>query len=126
MDLLWAYLDPLTAPESLLPFLAHWVAWPINHRWSVEQQRHLIRSAVEIYRWRGTKRGLRLYIHLYTNLPLDDQITSETDKHISIQEISGQGLVLGDTRLGEDAMIGGGRPFHFIVRLRSGTSQFYR
>jgi phage tail-like protein len=110
LDVLWAYLDPMTAPQTLLPFLAHWVAWPIDRRWTLERQRFLIRSAVELYRWRGTRRGLRLYIHLYTDLPLDE--------HITIEEIRGEGFVLGNTRVGEDAMIGGGRPYHFIVRLR--------
>lgn len=118
LDVLWAYLDPMTAPQAMLPFLAHWVAWPIDRRWTLERQRFLIRSAVELYRWRGTRRGLRLYIHLYTDLPLDDHIITEKDKHICIEEIRGQGLVLGNTRLGEDAMLGGGRPYHFIVRLR--------
>ncbi|BAZ32212.1 hypothetical protein NIES4074_47140 [Cylindrospermum sp. NIES-4074] len=118
LDTLWAYLNPLTAPESMLPFLAYWVAWPMDNRWTLERQRYLIHSAVELYRWRGTKRGLRLYIHLYTNLPLDNHILKEADKHIGIEEISGQGFVLGDTRLAEDAMIGGGRPYHFIVHLR--------
>jgi len=118
MDALWAYLDPLTAPEALLPFLAYWVAWPMDSRWSTDRQRHLIRQAVELYRWRGTRRGLRLYLHLYTDLPLDDHIAHEADKHISIEEIFGQGFVLGETRLGQDSMLGGGRPYHFIVRLR--------
>lgn len=118
LDNLWAYLDPITAPQSMLPFLAYWVAWPMDSRWTVERQRYLIRSAVELYRWRGTRRGLRLYIHLYTNLNLDEHLPSEANKHIGIEEISGQGFVLGDTRIGQDAMIGGGRPYHFIVRLR--------
>ncbi len=119
MDALWAYLDPLTAPEALLPFLAHWVAWPIDRRWSTNRQRLLIRQALEIYRWRGTKRGLRLYLHLYTDLPLDDHLSAETDKHICIQEVSGKGLILNDTCLGQESILGGGRPYHFMVTLRS-------
>lgn len=118
LDVLWAYLDPMTAPSALLPFLAHWVGWPLDQRWTLARQRFLIRSAVELYRWRGTRRGLRLYLHLYTDLPLDDHIPQETDKHICIEEIHGEGFVLGNTHLGEDAMIGGGFPYHFIVRLR--------
>jgi phage tail-like protein len=119
MDMLWAYLDPMTAPKTLLPFLAHWVASPVNHHWTLDRQRFLIRHAVEIYRWRGTRRGLRFYIHLYTNLPLDEHISKETDKHICIEEIQGQGFLLGHASLGETTMVGGGRPYHFIVRLRS-------
>lgn len=117
IDVLWAYLDPLTAPEALLPFLAHWVAWPIDRRWDIKHQRRLIRNAVELYRWHGTRRGLRFYLHLYTGLPLDEELP-EAEKHISIEEIFTHGFVMGKTLIGRDSMLGGGRPFHFIVRLR--------
>ena len=117
IDVLWAYLDPLTAPEALLPFLANWVAWPIDRRWDIKQQRRLIRNAVELYRWHGTRRGLRFYLHLYTELPLDEDLP-EAEKHISIEEIFTQGFVMGKTLIGRDSMLGGGHPFHFIVRLR--------
>lgn len=117
LDVLWAYLDPLTAPEALLPFLAHWVAWPIDSRWEPKQQRRLIRNAITLYRWHGTCRGLRFYLHLYTGLPLDEELP-EAQKHISIEEIFSEGFILGTTRMGQDSMIGGGRPYHFIVRLR--------
>jgi phage tail-like protein len=76
----------LTAPEALLPFLAHWVAWPIDRRWDTKQQRRFIRNAVELYRWHGTRQGLRFYLHLYTELPLDEDLP-EAEKHISIEEI---------------------------------------
>lgn len=118
LESMWAHLDPLTAPQALLPFLAYWVACPINSRWSVERQRRLIRNAMELYRWRGTKRGLRLYLHLYTDLPLDEHVPKEADKHISITELFSDGFVLSGSHIGEGTMLGGGRRFHFIVRLR--------
>lgn len=118
MDVFWAYLDPLTAPEALLPFLAHWVAWPMDSRWELQQQRRLIRNAITLYRWHGTRRGLRFYLHLYTGLPLDEDLP-EAEKHISIEEVFSHGFVMGKTRTGQDSMLGGGRPFHFIVRLRA-------
>lgn len=117
-NVMWANLDPLTAPQALLPFLAHWVAWPVDSIWNLSQQRRLIRRAVELYRWRGTRKGLRLYLHLYTGLPLDEHIAQEADKHISITEPFGQGFVLGAAKLGEGAVLGGGQPYHFIVHLR--------
>ena len=117
---LWAYLDPLTAPEAMLPFLAQWVGWPSDIPWSIAQQRRLIGRALEIYRWRGTRRGLRLYLHLYTGLPLeDDPAIPESEKHISIVETFSRGLLLGQSRLGEDSILGGGKPFHFTVQIRS-------
>jgi phage tail-like protein len=107
-DTFWAYLDPLTAPSALLPFLAHWVGWELDPRWSLEAQRRLIRNAVELYRWHGTKYGLHTYLHLYTGLPKEN---------ISIQEDFNQGFLLGETKLGQDSVLGGGRPYHFIVEL---------
>lgn len=108
LDALHAHLNPLTAPEAMLPFLAHWVGWQMHPAISITRQRYLISRALELYRWRGTKRGLRFYLHLYTNLPLEN---------INIYEVFGQGFVTGDTRIGQDAIIGGGRPYHFIVQL---------
>jgi len=117
IDTLWAYLDPLTAPSALQNFLAQWVAWDIDNRWDIDKQRQLIRNAITIYRWHGTRYGLRLYLHLYTGLPLNEDVP-EVDKHISIQEVFNNGFVMGKTLIGEDSMIGGGHPYHFIVRLR--------
>jgi phage tail-like protein len=119
LDAMWAYLDPLTAPQEMLPFLAHWVAWPLDERWEEAQLRRLVRHAVEIYRLRGTRPGLRLFLHLYTGLPLDEQATTEAKRHIAISEAVGSGFVLGSASLGRDSLFGGGRPFHFAVRLRS-------
>lgn len=121
VDALWAYLDPLTAPTAMQDFLAHWVAWDIDSRWDIDKQRQLIRNAITIYRWHGTRYGLRLYLHFYTGLPLDEDLP-EVNKHISIQEVFNNGFVLGKTLIGEDSMIGGGRPYHFIVRLRATES----
>jgi phage tail-like protein len=115
---MWANLDPLTSPRALLPFLAHWVGWNFEPYWDLKQQRRLVRRAVEIYRWRGTRRGLRLFLHLYTGLPLDEHLPNEADKHISITEPFGRGFILGDSLLGEDTVLGGGQAFHFVVRLR--------
>jgi len=111
LDTFWAYLDPLTAPKSLLPFLAEWVAWPMNPNWTLKQQRRLIRHAVEIYQWRGTRQGLQLALSLITGLPQDDA-------HIDIIEETDTDFVLGDITLGDAPSLGGGRAFHFAVLLR--------
>lgn len=118
LDSLWAYLDPLTAPQALLPFLTHWVGWNFDAPLDPRRQRFLIRHALQIYRWRGTRRGLRFYLHMATGLPLDDHRPSESAKHIGIHESFSQGLILGEAHLGEDTSLGGGQPFHFAVHLR--------
>jgi phage tail-like protein len=129
MDVFWAYLDPLTAPKAMLPFLAkHWVAFPLDERWSLKEQRRLIRNAIKLYRWRGTRRGLLFYLRLYTGLDLNDanfdidldfSDLPEEEQSISIQEVYSQGFILGKTYLGEDSMLGKGHPYHFIVKIRS-------
>lgn len=62
------YLDPRLAPEPLLPWLASWVDLVLNEKWPLERRRALIRSAAELYRWRGTRRGLTEYIKIYTGV----------------------------------------------------------
>jgi phage tail-like protein len=114
-QMLWAYLDPNTAPSTLLPFLAYWVGWPGQVPWDELKQRQLIRRALEIYRWRGTHYGLSLYLHLYTGLPQAD---------ILIEESFTRSFELGRSQLGSSTMLGSGRPFHFIVRLRGSPGQF--
>ncbi|MEB3356346.1 MAG: phage tail protein [Synechococcales bacterium] len=129
LRMLRGYLDPLTAPRTLLPFLSKWVAWELEPRWSLKQQRRLIRYAVELYRWRGTRRGLLYYLHLYTDLPLDEGLP-EAEKHISITDETQNAFVFGQAKFGELAAtdaataderpfaFGGGKPFHFKVVLR--------
>ena len=115
---LWAYFNPRLAPEGLLPFLAHWVGWQISPDLTLAQQRDLIARALEIYRWRGTRRGLRLSLHLATGLPLEGGEDHTEPPAISIQETFGSGLVLGEAHLGQDSIVGGTNPFHFNVVLR--------
>jgi len=52
------FLDPRTAPESFLPTLAAWIGLELDERWPAEQRRAILRAAVELYDWRGTKKGL--------------------------------------------------------------------
>lgn len=114
---MWAYLDPLTAPEALLPFVSQWVGWKNEAAWSISQQRSLIRRALEIYKWRGTRKGLQFYLHLYTGLPMHDSTRSSYQQPIQIQGATRRGFVMGETALGAAAKLGGGRPFHFSVKL---------
>ncbi|MGH2347050.1 MAG: phage tail protein, partial [Chloroflexota bacterium] len=60
------YTEPEMAPEEFLPWLAQWVALTLDFAWPVDRQRALIANSVEIYRWRGTRYGLKLHIQCYT------------------------------------------------------------
>jgi phage tail-like protein len=62
------YFDPGVAPQAMLPWLAFWVDVMLNQNWPVEQRRALISRAAELYRWRGTRKGMRDYIQIYTTI----------------------------------------------------------
>ncbi len=62
------YFDPGTTPESFIPWLASWVGLVLDERWPEARRQELINSAVELYRWQGTKRGLSQYLKIYTGV----------------------------------------------------------
>ncbi len=62
------YFDAQMTPPELLPWLASWLGLTLDERWPEEQRRALILAAVELYQWRGTRRGLSEFLRLYTGL----------------------------------------------------------
>jgi phage tail-like protein len=71
IDALHWYLDPHITPPEFLPWLASWMGLVLSETWPEEQRRELISSAVELYQWRGTRRGLSEFIRLYTGCTPD-------------------------------------------------------
>jgi phage tail-like protein len=106
VDNLSLYFGPLMTPEPLLPWLASWVDLTLDPTWPIERRRELVRSAAELYRWRGTKRGLTEYLRIYTGrLPeISEYIPGMTLAH--------------ETRLGINTQLGSsGAGYHFTVTL---------
>ena len=68
LDNIHLYFDPMIAPESYLPWLASWIDLVLDENWPVEKRRQLIKAGVELYRWRGAKRGLNEYLRIYTGI----------------------------------------------------------
>ena len=95
IDNLHYYFDAGVAPAEVLPWLASWLGLVLDERWPEAQRRALIRAAVELYKWRGTRRGLADFIQLYTG---------HTPEIVE--------LGVGKSRISED------EAFRFIVRLR--------
>ena len=62
------YFDPRLVPEALLPWLASWVDVVLNEKWPIERRRELVSRAADLYRWRGTRRGLSEYLRIYTGV----------------------------------------------------------
>jgi len=85
---LFAVFDPRRTPDRFVPYLARWVdlprlldgsehrgagaapsAAPSTTRIELGQLRELIASAVEISQWRGTTRGMVLFLETATGVP---------------------------------------------------------
>ena len=61
-------LDPVHARGDLLPWLASWVALSLDETWPESRRRELIRNAVDLYKWRGTIKGIKTFVEIYTGV----------------------------------------------------------
>lgn len=68
IDQIPTYFDPLEAPEEFLAWLASWVALSIDQGWPEAKKRKLIQQAIDIYGLRGTVRGLKLFLSIFTGV----------------------------------------------------------
>lgn len=62
----WRFYDPHVAPPEFVDWLARWTAFTVDMDWPETQRRALVKRAVDLYRIRGTKRGLALFLKLFT------------------------------------------------------------
>jgi phage tail-like protein len=62
------YFSPDTVPSEAVNWLASWLGLVMDERMPEDSRREIIRSAAELYRWRGTRRGLARYLTLYTGI----------------------------------------------------------
>lgn len=107
IDSLPWYFDPLVIPEPLLPWLASWLDLTLDPTWPLERRRELVKMAAELYRWRGTRRGLAEYLRIYTGRMPE---ISEFIQGMSLDQ---------ETRLGIDTRLGSsGTGNHFTVTLK--------
>ncbi len=65
------YYDPHTTPPEFLTWLASWTAFTVDLDWPEARKRALIKRAVDLYRIRGTKRALALFLKLFTGYEPD-------------------------------------------------------
>lgn len=61
-----AYLDPRIAPPDFLEWLAGWIGVELDETWTLDRRRDLVLHAVDLYRWRGTARGLAEAVAVFT------------------------------------------------------------
>jgi len=62
----WRFYDPHVSPTGFLDWLAGWTAFTLDLDWPEAQRRALVKRSVDLYRIRGTKRGLALFLKLFT------------------------------------------------------------
>jgi phage tail-like protein len=66
LDVIHTYFDPYECPDEFLPWLAAWTAMIVEEDWPLAKKRRLIKKAIELYKIRGTVKGLKLFIGLFT------------------------------------------------------------
>jgi len=99
IDNLYDYFDPLLTPARLLPWLAGWVDLTLDERWPEAQRRRLLRSAVSLYRKRGTRRGLQEYLEIYTGGRVKITEHSASNFRLGPEARLGLGVALGTVNL---------------------------
>ncbi|MFN0248804.1 MAG: phage tail protein [Kofleriaceae bacterium] len=62
----WRFYDPYVTPLDFLNWLSRWTAFTLDLDWPEAQKRALIKRAVDLYRIRGTRRGLTLFLRLFS------------------------------------------------------------
>lgn len=95
LDRLHHYFDPLEAPPAFLGWLASWVALAIDQDWPEPKKRKLIRQAIDMYGYRGTVRGLKLFLSIFT----------EVEPSIRENEWPYEGFRIGKVRIGLDSIV---------------------
>ena len=63
-----AYVDPRVAPIDFVEWLAGWVGLALDQTWPRDRQRALIRQAADLYRLRGTAKGVAAHVALYLQI----------------------------------------------------------
>lgn len=104
LDRLDQLFGAYSTPTEFLLWLGAWVCAPIDENWPEMQRRSLIREAVELFRWRGTRRGLARYLQIYTGV-----VPEITDQPVKGMRLS------PETKMGAPSTILGDVPFHTLV-----------
>ena len=78
LDNLDAYLDPALAPEDFVHWLGEWVGLAPDESWPLDRRRAVLAEAVDLYRVRGTARGLAAYLRLLTGADVEIEETGGT------------------------------------------------
>lgn len=85
-------LDPRMAEYEYLEWMADWLDVEEPHMWNERQLRFLLEHAMEFQEARGTRRGIELFVELYTG---EKPFVVEWQDWERYREVKGQGKLLG-------------------------------
>ncbi|MBN1934499.1 MAG: phage tail protein I [Anaerolineae bacterium] len=108
-------LDPRTAPESFLPILAAWLGLDMDDLWPVEQRRAILRAAVELYDWRGTKKGLTRLLEASTGCQVEIVENSDGPHSFCVTLVPAGGQVIDEQMV--RYLIEANKPAQTVYRL---------
>lgn len=90
VDNMWMMFDPKSVPSGWFPWLAAWLALPINPVWTDQQRRTALKNAGKLYPLRGTQAGIEQLIKEYAN------IDARLVEHFQLRQL----LILSDQPAG--------------------------
>ena len=67
LETLHEHFDPYESPSNFLEWLAAWVAFKVDPGWPETKKRALIKRAMELYKIRGTVKGLKVFLAIFTD-----------------------------------------------------------
>lgn len=108
IDQMDCYFDPLLTPIAFVPWLASWIGMPFDSSISDVRKRDLLRFAMMFYQQRGTFKGLKKYLEIYTG------------GEVSVIERRATNFVLGERcKLGVEVALGkGNQPNSIQIGIR--------
>jgi len=96
LPVLHRYFGPYSTPSDFLPWLACWVALALDENWPEMRRRRLIAEAVELYRWRGARKGLLRYLEIYAGVKPEINDQPFRGWRLGAGSLLGKNTVLGD------------------------------
>jgi phage tail-like protein len=115
------FLDPRTAPEAFLGTLAEWLGLVLDDRWPAERRRAILRSAVELYDYRGTKVGMTKLLEASTGCRVEIEEHAEGPHSFRVML-----LLDGDQQVDETMvrrLIDTNKPAHTVYVLETRAAQ---
>ncbi|HEY9076325.1 MAG TPA: phage tail protein I [Anaerolineaceae bacterium] len=89
------FFDPAICPPEFLPWLGSWLGSRFDRNLPVERQRSLLKSAVTLYRCRGTRPALQQYLEIYTGGRVEIHERCSSNFRLGASARLGPGIALG-------------------------------